>query len=129
MSEAARFFVAFGLACFAFALLMAIAPLLVRVRLSDFVLEREVPEKTPIGTLTRLVARVTVTTGPAWLGRVEARQITRVAPLNHYWHFVDTGRHTPGTQAEELERAWRAARALEPVEKEIEGSVVKFLRP
>jgi len=25
-----------------------------------------------------------------------------------FWHFTDTGKFTPGTQAEELARAWKA---------------------
>lgn len=77
------------------------------MRLSEFVLTH-----TKGSTVLDLeyFADVTVTTGALWWKRIERRKIRRQYP--QYWCFVDTGKYTPGTQAEELERSYRAMESL-----------------
>jgi hypothetical protein len=56
-------------------------------------------------------AEVDVTTGSLWWKKTTRKTIKR----NYIgsWHFTDTGKFTPGFQAEELERAWKAKIDLE----------------
>lgn len=55
-------------------------------------------------------ADVSVTTGALWWKKTECRKIHRNYAGS--WHFVDTGKFTPGFQAEELERAYKARESL-----------------
>lgn len=51
-------------------------------------------------------ATVDVTTGFFFWKKTQTRTIRR--EYCGYWHFADTGKYTPGSQAEELARAWTA---------------------
>lgn len=51
-------------------------------------------------------ASVIVTTGVLWWKKERAKMIRRDYAGN--WHFVDTGKFTPGFQAEDLARSWQA---------------------
>ena len=55
-------------------------------------------------------ADVSVNTGVFWWKRIERRKIHR--KYADYWHFIDTGKSTPGTQAEDLSRAYEARATL-----------------
>lgn len=54
----------------------------------------------------KYVAEVNVTTGYLWWKKTEPRKI--VKKFAGSWFFADTGKFTPGFDAEELERAWNA---------------------
>lgn len=51
-------------------------------------------------------AEVDVTTGALWWKKTERKKIRK--EYGGDWHFTDTGKFTPGFQAEELARAWKA---------------------
>ena len=55
-------------------------------------------------------ADVSVTTGALWWKRTERHKIRR--DYTGFWHFVDTGKFTPGFQAENLARAYAARASL-----------------
>lgn len=77
----------------------------------------------PIGTRGRSVldredlAEVDVETGFLFWKKTTRRAIRRYSA--GYWHFVDTGEFTPGHQAERLERAYEASRALADLRKHL----------
>jgi len=54
------------------------------------------------------LVNVTIETGALWWKKKETtrREIRR--EFFGSWHFVETGKFTPGMQAEELARAWKA---------------------
>jgi len=62
----------------------------------------------------RFRARVDVTT---WLIFKKTREISKV--YGGYWFFVDTGKYTPGWEAENLARAFevRAGKPIEQLER------------
>jgi len=49
---------------------------------------------------------VDCTTGILWMKKTETREVFR--ELAGFWSFADTGKFTPGTQVEELARAYKA---------------------
>jgi hypothetical protein len=51
-------------------------------------------------------ADVDVTTGALWWKKTERKGIRREYVGS--WNFVETGKFTPGQQAEELARAWKS---------------------
>lgn len=78
------------------------------MKLSEFFLTKT--EKDSLGWPNRYFAEVAVTTGAIFWKKKEYRQITRTVP--GMWYFVDNGEFTPGIQAEQLERAYIAQKAL-----------------
>jgi hypothetical protein len=77
------------------------------MKLSEFVLTHT-KGKSP--TDLEYFADVSVTTGLLWWKKTERRKIRR--EYCGEWHFVDTGKFTPGSQAEELARAYAARESL-----------------
>lgn len=73
------------------------------MQLSNFALT-QTKWKSPIDF--EYFAEVDVTTGALWWKKTERKEIRREYAGS--WHFVETGKFTPGHQAEELERAWKA---------------------
>lgn len=59
----------------------------------------------------RVIAEVDVTTGFIFK-KTKKREICRE---NWFWFFTDTGKYTPGLQAEELERAFVARTRRAPL--------------
>lgn len=77
------------------------------MKLSEFVLTHT-KGKNP--TDWEYFADVSVTTGVLWWKKTERRKIRRA--FAGAWHFVDTGKFTPGCQAEDLARAYAARESL-----------------
>jgi hypothetical protein len=77
------------------------------MKLSKFFMEKTVGSS-PLNL--GYYASVSVETGFLWWKRTERRDIHR----NYvgHWYFVDTGKFTPGFQAEELERAHKAYQGM-----------------
>ena len=73
------------------------------MKLSEFVLTHK-KGSSPVSW--EYFADVTVETGFFWWKKTERKKIHR--KYAGYWHFIDTGKHTPGVQAEDLERAYNA---------------------
>lgn len=80
------------------------------MKLSEFVLTHT-KGKSPIDL--EYFADVSVTTGSLWWRKTERRKIRR--EFASLWHFVDTGESTPGLQAKNLERAYRAQESLRAI--------------
>ena len=55
---------------------------------------------------------VTTTTGALWWKRTSCARRTIMRKYSGGWYFVDTGEFTPGYQAEQLERSYRAREEL-----------------
>jgi hypothetical protein len=51
---------------------------------------------------------VTTTTGALWWKKTNVSRQTISREFLGYWFFVDTGEYTPGSQAENLERSFKA---------------------
>ena len=61
-----------------------------------------------------LFADVSVTTETGWLWWKEKNCVRRkiAREYGHLWHFVDNGQFLPGHQADDLERSYRARKAM-----------------
>ena len=77
------------------------------MKLSEFVLTHT---KGNNPTNWEYFADVYVTTGALWWKKTERCKIRRKYAGS--WHFVDTGKFTPGFQAEDLARAYAARESL-----------------
>ncbi len=81
------------------------------MKLSEFVLT-ETKGKNAIDWVYFADVTVTTETGALWWKKkhIDRTKITR--EYTGSWHFVDNGQFTPGHQAEELERSYRAKELL-----------------
>lgn len=79
--------------------------------LSEFVLTNT-KGRNPLDWVYFADVTVTTTTGALWWKKTHAtrRKISRNYP--GVWFFLDDGKSTPGSQAEDLERSYRAREVL-----------------
>jgi hypothetical protein len=78
------------------------------MRLSNFKMVSEVTLGPPIFRMVESQrAEVDVTTGFLFWKKTVRRQILRKSDWGNFF-FTDTGRYCPGTQSEQLARAWEA---------------------
>ena len=81
--------------------------------LSEFVLTHT-KGKSPLDLVYFASVSVAIESGALWW---KTKSVDRKTISRNYagsWFFVDSGKYTPGFQAEELERAYHARKDLEP---------------
>lgn len=75
----------------------------IRMKIANFILEK-IEGDSP--TNWKYYATVDVTTGILWWKKTKNCKIFR--EYGGFWHFVETGKFTPGTAVDALSRAWQA---------------------